>query len=295
MRGPAGRRWPRGTGAGPFLAPFSLGVLALVAVPAALTVGYAFTDHTGLSQPRFNGLANLTRLRGDPFFLDALRASAVHVALAVPLRLAVATGLGLLLAAPRPGVRWQRAAVYLPTVIPDITLSLLFLWVLNPVYGPLNQALGALGLPQPLWLSSTWGARSAVVLMLLFPIGEAFLVVLAARRQLSGRLYEAAAVEGASAWYQTRHITLPLLAPVLLLLAARDTVLTLQVNFVPSYLLTDGGPGRATLYLPIYIYDLAFEFRSFGYAALMTLVLGGCTAVLIAVQVLLVRRWRLPR
>lgn len=285
----------RAGGPGLFLAPFGLGVVALVLVPAALTLGYAFTDHTGLSDPRFTGLANVDRLRGDPFFRDALRASALHVAIAVPLRLLVAAGLGLLLAAPRPGGRLYRAAVYLPTVIPDITLSLLFLWVLNPVYGPLNQALGAVGLPEPLWLSTPWGARLGVVLMLLLPVGEAFLVVIASRRQLSPRLYEAAAVEGASAWHQTRRITLPLLAPVLLLLAARDTVLTLQVNFVPSYLLTDGGPGRATLYLPIYIYDLAFEFRSFGYAALMTLVLGGLTAVLIALQVLLVRRWRLPR
>lgn len=278
-----------------FLAPFASGVVLLVLVPAALTVGYAFTSYTGLGAVRASGLDNVRRLLVDPFFADSLRASAIHVALAVPLRLLAAGSLGLMLAAPRPGGRLYRALVYLPTVVPDVALALLFLWVFNPVYGPLNAALGALGLPQPVWLSTPWGARLGIVLMLLLPIGEGFLVVLATRRGLPARLYEAAALEGCSPFGRLRRITLPLLAPVLLLLAARDTVLTLQVNFVPAYLLTDGGPGTSTLYLPIYIYDQAFEFSSFGYAALMTLVLGVLTAAVISLQVLLVRRWRLPR
>ena len=278
-----------------FLLPYILGTIALVVVPALLTVGYAFTDHTGLATPRFNGLANLRRMASDPLFFASLRASLIHVALAVPLRLLAATSLGLLLSAPRRGGRWYRAAVYLPTVIPDIALALLFVWVLNPIYGPLNQLLGLLGLPQPAWLASTWGARIGVVVMLLFPIGEGFLVVLATRRQINARLYEAAALDGCGPFAQLRRITLPLLAPVLVLLAVRDTVLTLQSNFVPAYILTDGGPANATLYLPIYIFDQAFEFLGFGYGAMITMVVLAMTIVLIAVQVLLVRRWRILR
>lgn len=284
---PARARW--------FLLPFASGILVLVLIPALLTGYYAFTDFTGISDPRLNGLNNLRRMLADPFFAAALRASAIHVGIAVPLRLLAATALGLLLAAPRRGGRLYRAAVYLPTVMPDVALSLLFLWILNPAYGPLNRVLGALGLPQPLWLSTSWGARTGIILMLLLPIGEAFIVVLATRRTVSARLYEAAAVDGCSPWQQLRRITLPLMAPILVLLAARDTVLTFQTNFVPAYLLTDGRPGNATLYLPIYIYDQAFEFLGFGYAAMMTLVLGLLTAIVVAVQVLLVRRWRLVR
>ena len=278
-----------------FLTPYILGTILLLVLPAVLTFFYAFTDHTGLAQPRFNGLTNLRRMTADPLFFASLRASLIHVAIAVPLRLLAATGLGLLLSAPRKGGRWYRAIVYLPTVIPDIALALLFLWVLNPIYGPLNQILGVLGLPQPTWLGTAWGARTGVVMMLLFPIGEAFLVVLATRRQVNARLYEAAALEGCSPWQQLRHITLPLLAPVLILLAVRDTVLTFQSNFVPSYILTDGGPANATLYLPIYIFDQSFEFLGFGYGAMITLVVLGLTTVLIALQVLLVRRWRTLR
>ncbi len=278
-----------------FLAPYVVGTVVLVLVPALLTFRYAFTDFTGLGEARFTGLDNLRRLVTDPFFAASLRASALHVAVAVPLRLFTAVGLALLLAAPRRGGRWYRVAVYVPTVVPDIALALLFLWILNPIYGPLNQVLGAFGLPQPTWLATTWGARFGVVLMLLFPIGEAFLVVLATRRALNARLYEAAALDGCSAWRQLRHITLPLLAPVLVLLAVRDTAVSLQASFVPAYLLTDGGPSNATLYLPIYIYDQAFEFLGFGYSAMLTLVLLGITLVLVALQVSLVRRWRVLR
>jgi multiple sugar transport system permease protein len=279
-----------------FLAPYLLAVVLLIALPALMAVGYAFTDHTGLTRdPQFVGLANVRRLLSDAFFLDSLEASLFHVALSVPLRLLAAVGLGLLLAAPRPGGRWYRVAVYLPTVIPDVALAVLFLWLLNPLYGPLNQLLGLFGHPGFNWLAEPTTARIGVVLMLLFPIGEGFIVVLAARRLLDGRLYEAAALEGCGPFGQLRRLTLPLLAPVLVLLAVRDTILTLQVNFVPAYVLTDGRPANATLYLPVYIFDQAFEFSSFAYGALITIVLMLITALIVTVLLLVVRRWRVLR
>ncbi|TDC40090.1 sugar ABC transporter permease [Micromonospora sp. 15K316] len=279
-----------------FLAPYGIAVGLLIALPALLNVGYAFTDHTGLTRdPQFVGLSHVRRMLDDGFLLDSVRASAIHLALAVPLRLLAAVGLGLLLAAPRPGGRWFRVAVYLPTVVPDVALAVLFLWVLNPLYGPLNQLLGLFGHAGFNWLSEPGTARVGVALMLMFPIGEGFLVVLAARRMLDGRLYEAAALEGCGPFGQLRRITLPLLAPVLLLLAVRDTILTLQVNFVPAYILTDGRPANATLYLPVYIFDQAFEFSGFAYGALITTVLMVVTASVITALLLVVRRWRVLR
>ncbi|SCG55229.1 multiple sugar transport system permease protein [Micromonospora echinaurantiaca] len=279
-----------------FLAPYAVAVALLVALPALLNAGYAVTDHTGLTRdPRFVGLANVRRLLDDPFLLDSLRASLLHVALAVPVRLVAAVGLALLLAAPRPGGRWFRVAVYLPTVVPDVALAVLFLWVLNPLYGPLNQLLGLFGHPGFTWLAEPGTARLAVVLMLAFPIGEGFIVVLAARRLLDGRLYEAAALEGCGPFGQLRRLTLPMLAPVLVLLAVRDTILTLQVNFVPAYVLTDGRPANATLYLPVYIFDQAFEFSGFAYGALISMVLMAVTGVIITALLLMVRRWRVLR
>lgn len=277
------------------LAPFTAGVVGLLAIPALLNGYYAFTDHTGLGEPNLNGLTNLRRMLSDPFFYDALRASLAYAVMAVPLRMLAATGLGLALAQPRPGSRIYRVLVYLPTVIPDIALAVLFLWVFNPLYGPVNQVLGAVGAPTPNWLATPWGARWAIVIMMLFPIGEAFLVVLASRRSLDGTMFEAAAVDGASPPQMLRHITLPIMAPLLLLLVVRDTILTLQVNFVPAYVLTDGGPANATLFLPVYIFDQAFEFLGFGYGAMLTLVLLAITTVLILLEALVANRFGILR
>ncbi|MFT5222786.1 MAG: multiple sugar transport system permease protein, partial [Glaciecola sp.] len=239
---------------------------------------------------QFTGLANVRRALSDPQLASALRASLIHASLAVPLRLIAAVGFALALAAPRRGSRWARAAVYLPSVLPELSLALIALWAFNPVFGPVNGALAQIGVSGPNWFATAWGARIAVVAMMLLPIGEGFLVALAARRSLSAEVYEAARVDGASPWQQLRLVTLPQLAPLLVLLAVRDTILTLQVSVVPAYALTDGGPDGATLFLPIYIYDQAFELLGFGYGALLTLVLLVVTAVLVGFQVAVARR-----
>lgn len=281
-------RWGRGTGW--LLGPFGVGVVLLLVIPAAMNLAFAFTNDTGLSPGHFTGLANARRALDDPQLAASLRASLAHVALAVPLRLVAAVGFALALAAPRRGSTLARAAVYLPSVLPDLSLALIALWAFNPVYGPVNGVLGQVGINGPNWFATPWGARWAVVLMMVLPIGEAFLVALAARRSLAPETYEAAIVDGATPWQRLRWITLPQLAPLLVLLAVRDTILTLQVNVVPAYALTDGGPDNATLFLPIYIYDQAFELLGFGYGAFLTLVLLTITAMIVTSQVLLARR-----
>jgi multiple sugar transport system permease protein len=255
------------------VAPFAAGALLLVVVPALLTVGLAFTDASGLSTPRPNGLDNLRRLGEDPLLPLSLQATAVYVAAAVPLRLLVATGLGLLLAAPRRGGALYRASVYLPTAVPDVALALLFLWLLNPLYGPVNALLGLVGLPQPTWLATTGGARAAIVLMMLLPVGEAFLVVIAARRSIGSRLYEAAALEGCSPVAQLRRLTLPVMAPVLVLLALRDTLVALQAAFVAGYVLTDGGPGQRHAAAAAVRVRPVLRVRQPGYGAMLSLLL----------------------
>ncbi len=273
------------------LAPFLLGVAVLLVIPAVATLAYAFTDHIGFGTPGFNGLDNFRAAVRDPLFLASLRASLLFALMAVPLRLLVAVTFGIALARPTPAARWQRVLVYLPSVLPEITLSLVFLWLFNPLYGPINGVLGAVGLPEPVWLATPWGARWAIVIMMLFPMGEAFLVVLAARREMPAHLYDAASVDGASPWQTLRHITLPSMAPLLVLLAVRDTILSLQVNFVPTYLLTDGAPDNATLFLPVYVFDQAFEFLGFGYGAAITLVMLLITTGLVLVLLRLSRPW----
>lgn len=271
-------------------APFLAGLVLLVVAPAIAAIYLAFTQFTAIEPPRFTGLDNLGRLVDDAAFWRSLGNSAIYVVLAVPLRLVAAVGFALLLHRRSRGVGAARAIAFLPSVVPEAAYALLWLWLLNPVYGPIPLLLGGAA---PDLLTDPWGARIGIALMGAFQIGEAFVIALAARRVIPGSLYEAAAVDGASPWWTLRKVTLPLMAPIIALLALRDVVLSLQVNFVPALVLTDGGPRYATTYLPLYVYRTAFRYFRFGYASMMTLTMFVATACIIFVMYRLARRWRL--
>ncbi len=276
------------------LAPSLLGLALLVVGPALLGVPLAFADYNALEPARFVGLANFVELAGDPIFWKAVFNSGFYVALAVPLRLLGALGLALLLLRPFRGVGAFRAGVYLPTVVPDIAWALLWLWLLNPVFDPVNQLLALVGIPGPAWMIEEYGARFAVVLMMVWQIGEGLVVCLAALGDIPGEVLEQSAVDGAGAWQTLWRITLPLLTPVLLILIFRDTIFSLQANFVPALILGDGGgPNYATTFLPMYIYTTAFEYLRYGYGLAMTWAMYGLTALLILAQYRVARRWRL--
>jgi multiple sugar transport system permease protein len=273
--------------------PYLLGLVVLVAVPVLAAIYFAFTEFTGVQAPRFNGFDNLSRLMKDEAFWRALGNSGIFVLIAVPLRIVAAVAFALLLYRRAPGVGTARAVAYMPTVVPDAVYALLWLYLLNPLYGPLPLFLEAVGVGSPAWLTDPWGARFAVALMGVFQIGEAFVIALAARRAIPNSLYDAARVEGSSSWFTLTRVTLPLMAPVLALLVLRDVILTLQVNFVPALLLTDGGPRYATTFLPLYVYRTAFRYFRLGYASTIALTMVLVTALIVYVQYRLARRWRI--
>lgn len=275
------------------LAPYALGALALFLVPALLTFVLAFTDASLVEPPAFVGADNFTQLTKDVVFDDVLRQTLLFVALVVPIRLLVATGAALLLHARFRGAAAGRTAVFLPTVVPDAAAALLWIFVFNPIYGPANAVLDALGIGPVSWFSDAPAAFAMIALALAFTVGESFVVALAARQELPDDLYSIARLEGAGPFHVLRTVTLPLMAPVLALLAIRDVAIVLQLSFSFTYLLTDGGPDRATLFLPIYSFDVGFEGLRYGYATAMTLLMFvGCLA-LAFLQWRIVRRWRL--
>ncbi len=275
------------------LAPYLFGLFALVALPAAITFGLALFEYDLVQAPDFRGLGNFRELFDDEVFRISLRNSLLFIAFAVPIRLVGAVGLALLLHRRIRGVGAYRAGVYLPTIVPDVAYALLWLWMFNPLYGPINVALDGLGLPSPEWLTDGSDARWAIVTMTIFLLGEGFLVAFATRRSLPGELYELAAVEAASPFYVFRRVTLPLMAPVLLLLLFRDTIFSFQVNFVPALLVTEGGPPPyETTYLPLFVYRNGFEYLRYGYAAAGTVVMFLITALIVFIQWRIVVRWR---
>jgi multiple sugar transport system permease protein len=283
------------------LAPYVLGLVALVAVPALVTFGLALTEYDLIRSPRFIGLDNVRELVHDEIFRTALLNSAVFAAIAVPLRVGAALALALLLHERFRGAGTGRAAAVLPTVVPDVAYGLLWLWLLNPLFGPITLFLAWLGppgktiwgLPLPQFLTHANDARAAIILLSLFTIGEGFVLLLVARQSLPGELYELAAVEDATAWSVFRRVTLPLLAPILVLLLLRDTILSFQLNFVPALIVTEGGPPPySTTYLPLFVYRTGFEYLRYGYASAATALMFILTAVAVWLQWLVLRRAR---
>lgn len=275
------------------LAPYLLGIAALIAVPAVITFGLSAYEYDLIDSPRFVGLDNFDALLDDEVFRTALRNSLLFVLFAVPLRLAGALALALLLHHRFRGAGVYRTAAYLPTIVPDVAYALLWLWIFNPLYGPLNLAMSGLGLPVAHWLTDPDAAKAAIVIMSAFQIGEGFLVALAARQGIPQHLYDLAAIEAAKPLYVFRRVTFPLMLPTLLLLLFRDTVFSFQVNFVPALLVTEGGPPPySTTYLPLFVYQQGFEYLRYGYAAAATLIMFGVTALIVYIQWRIAGRWR---
>lgn len=269
--------------------PLIAATTILVLMPALITFFFAFTDFDGLGQIRVNGFANFSKLWNDALFWTSLKNSFYIAAIGVPLRITLALFLALLLAPERTGAATARTAVFLPSVVPDISYALLWLWMFNPLYGPLGLIISAFGLSGDQLLLTPWGARFSLIFMSLFQIGEIYIVLLAARRELPHELYELCLLEGTSAFWVFRRLTLPLLMPTIIFLAARDVAWSLQSTFVPALVITKGGPHYATLFLPLYIYQNGFEYLKFGYASAMTTVMFVLTGLMIYVQILVLK------
>jgi multiple sugar transport system permease protein len=232
-----------------------------------MTLAVSFTDYQGIKAPTWTGLDNFRRLGTTPLVRQGLYNTLIFAVAAVPLRLLGALGLALLLGGRGRGGGLARAAAFIPTVLPEVAYALVWLWILNPVSGPLNLMLGALGLPAPAWMTQAGTARLAIVLMALLQIGEGFVVLLVARQMVPVEVYEAAEVDGANRWQGFWHITFPLIVPWILLLLCRDLVVSVQNTFTPSFVLAYGGPYYATTFLPLLIYELSFDFLDWGLAS----------------------------
>jgi len=282
---------PRRTRVYIFLTPYLLGSLLLILLPAGLSFYIAFTKYNGISDPVVVGWENLQFLRSEPLFKVALINSLLFISAAVPLRVFGALLLALFYNRSGRGIGLYRAAVYLPTVIPDAAFALTWTWILNPIYGPLNALIRTFGIPAPGWLADSAWALPALILMSLFQIGEGFVLLLVGLRHIPPETYDAARVDGASRWKTLTTITLPLLSPWLVILTVRDVVLTFQNTFAPAYLMTRGGPYYATFFLPQMVYESAFDGLRFGLAAAVMLLIFIYTLLLVLIVYFMFEGW----
>lgn len=253
------------------LFPFAVFSVIMVVLPVLASFGLSLFEYDAISPPVWNGLKNFPATLSDRLLGTAIYNSLFFIILAVPLRILGALFLALLLNHPRPGTGLFRAAVYLPTIMPEVAYSLVALWVFNPFYGPLNQILKSVGLPAPSWLTDPVTAKLAIVLMSLLTIGEGFVVLLAGLKDIPKDYYDAAAVDGCGGWQTFWNITVPFLQPWLVLLAFRDVILSFQSTFTPAFIMTGGGPYYGTFFLPLMIYEEAFDRFRFGIGSVLML------------------------
>jgi multiple sugar transport system permease protein len=283
-----------------FISPWLLGFVVLTAGPMVMSLILSLTrwvDLTPLSNAQFVGLENFRHLmRFDPDFVPSLRVTAYFALLAVPLTQIAALAVAILLNTRARGMLLFRSIYYLPTLVGGVTMAAIWLWLLNPKYGLINHLLAPplhlLGKTPPDWVGEDahrW-AVPAFVLMSLWTVGGGMLTYLAALKNVPASLYEAARIDGASANRQFWTVTLPMISPLILFNLLMAIIASFQI-FAQVYVMTNGGPGNATLFYVLYLYRQAFQFDNMGYASAMSWVLFVIVLALTAIVIRGSRRW----
>jgi len=236
---------------------------------------FSFCDYRVLSPPQWVGIRNYVELFTDKdYFLPSLKNTA-FLFIELPLSLALSLAIALLLNQKTKGMAFFRALYYLPSVVPTVASSVLWLWLLNPQYGLVNKTLELFHIPTSPWLSSPIWAKPAFIVLDLWAVGGGMVIYLAALQGVPRHLYEAAELDGASAWRKTWHITLPAISPVIFFNTILGIIGTFQY-FTQSFLMTGtppGGPANSTLFYALLLYQNAFNYFRMGYASAMAWVL----------------------
>jgi multiple sugar transport system permease protein len=275
------------------LLPWALGFALFLVGPALVSLGLALCEWSPLrplDDVRWVGLDNVARLGADGTFWTSLRVTSLYALLSVPLGLGLALGLALRLRRASPRASAVRTAVYVPVLVAPVIVGAIFRFLLDEERGPVNELLRALGLAGVPWLRASAWVVPSFVLVSLWSVGAQMLVFLAALQTLDPTLEEAARIDGAGALRRLWHVTLPQLGPVVLFNGVTGTVAAFQV-FAQPYVMTQGGPGDASRFLVLYVYESAFQHLDVGYASVLAWVLFLGLAGLAFVFLRAARRW----
>ncbi|SEF18704.1 carbohydrate ABC transporter membrane protein 1, CUT1 family [Jiangella alba] len=254
-----------------FLVPIVVLVLAFLVVPLFSGLFIAFTDWnvvSGIEGIRWIGLANFQELFQDDMFWSSIGRTLFYAGVGTPLTVAVGMLLGLALNQPMPARGLIRAIFFLPALVNTIAAGTVWLSLLHPTSGPVNQALTSLGIEDPpTWfVSQTWALPAIVIMSVWISAGYVAILVIAALQDMPPELYEAAKIDGAGAFRQFTTVTLPGLVPILTFLLITSFIGRSQ-TFGLIQFMTGGGPGDSTTVLSYYMYEAGFHSYRFGYAA----------------------------
>lgn len=251
-----------------FLSPWLIGFSLFTFLPIVLSFYYSLCDYSLLQKPLYTGLDNYRALAADPVFWKSLVNTGYYALMALPAGMLVSLGLALLLNADVKGQAIYRTIFFLPSLVPAVASAMLWLWLFNAKLGLINVLLGKIGISGPQWLASQEWAMPALALMSLWGVGNTVVIYLAGLQDVPRELYEAAEIDGANPWQRLRNVTLPMISPVIFFNLVMAIIGSMQVFAVP-YIMTGGGPARATYFYTMYLYDNAFNFLRMGYASAM--------------------------
>lgn len=256
-----------------FLLPALLGLGIFTLIPTVGSLLLSFTDWDLLGAPRWVGLANYVDLARDPLFYRVMGQTGLFVGLYVLLDVPLALGLAVALNARLRGLGLLRTAYFVPVVVSMVAGAILWSWVYDPRSGALNALLALVGAPPQRWLSDPGLALPSVVAVSVWKnLGYDMLLFLAGLSAIPGAPLEAASLDGASPWQRFRYVTLPLLGPSLVMVGMLATIRAFQ-TFDTVYLLTEGGPQRATTIVGYWLYQNAFAYFKLGKASAIAYVL----------------------
>jgi multiple sugar transport system permease protein len=256
-----------------FISPWVIGFVLFILYPVVASFYYSLTRYNLMDPPQWVGLGNYQDLIfDDDLFITAIKNTLYFVALAVPLGIVFSLSTALLLNAKMRGISVFRTIYYLPTLVPAVASSIIFIMLLNPQFGVVNTLIRSLGLSAPGWISDPAWAKPALIMMSLWGTGGSMIIFLAALQDVPEQLIEAAILDGANAWKRFLNVTLPMISPALLFNVIMGLIGGFQV-FTSAYVMTDGGPNNSTLFYALLLYRNAFRYFKMGYASAMAWIL----------------------
>lgn len=276
-----------------FISPFVFGFLIFTAFPVAASLYLSFTDYDLFTAPAWAGMENYERMfSGDPKFWKSLRVTFLYVFVGVPLRLAFALAVAMLLNRASRAIGLYRTVFYLPSIIGG-SVAVSIMW--RNLYGDegvINLALNWFGLESVRWFADPLAALWMLITLSVWQFGSSMLIFLAGLKNIPGSLYEAASVDGANAIQRFFKITIPMLTPIILFNTIMQTIAAFM-TFIPAYIISkgEGGPLDGTLLYSLYLFRQAFVFYDMGYASALAWMLLLIVAVLTAVLFFTSKFW----
>jgi oligogalacturonide transport system permease protein len=274
-----------------YLSPYIIGLLIFTTLPFMASLYLSFTNYNLLDQPTFTGLANYIKLfTNDRTFRKSLWVTLIYVFTTVPLKLAFALFIAVILNYKLKAINFFRTAYYVPSILGgSIAVAVLWRYIFADT-GLVNMGLNLLGFEGVNWFGDPTNALFTITLLRIWQFGSAMVIFLAALQSVDNSLYEAASIDGAGKWKTFVHITLPLITPVIFFNLIMQMVQAFQ-EFNGPYIITQGGPLKSTYLLPLYIYDEAFKRFDMGYASAIAWVLFVIIMVLTVIAFWSSRHW----